>query len=50
VGGFVASVLKLLTNETLRRSMGRRGRKRAREHFDVNEMVDRYIRVYDSLR
>ena len=50
VGGFVASALKLLTNETLRRSMGRRGRKRAREHFDVNEMVDRYIRVYDSLR
>jgi N-acetyl-alpha-D-glucosaminyl L-malate synthase BshA len=50
VGGFVASVLKLLTNEALRRSMGRRGRKRAREHFDVNEMVDRYIRVYDSLR
>jgi len=50
VGGFVASVLKLLTNEPLRRSMGRRGRKRAREHFDVNEMVDRYIRVYDSLR
>lgn len=50
VGGFVASVLKLLTNESLRRSMGRRGRKRAREHFDVNEMVDRYIRVYDSLR
>ena len=48
--GFVASVLKLLGNEGQRRAMGRRGRKRAREKFSTDEMVDRYIKVYDSLR
>jgi N-acetyl-alpha-D-glucosaminyl L-malate synthase BshA len=48
--GFVASVLKLLTHERLRRTMGRRGRRVARERFSVDEMVDRYVRVYDSLR
>ena len=37
-------------NERLRRTMGRRARRVARERFSVDEMVDRYIRVYDSLR
>ena len=50
VSGFVASVLRLLGNETLRRAMGRRGRRRSRERFSTDEMVDKYIRVYDSLR
>ena len=50
VSGFVGSVLKLLTNEPLRRTMGRRGRRVARERFSADEMVSRYIRVYDSLR
>jgi len=50
VQGFVGSVLKLLTNEKLRRAVGRQARRIARERFDVNDMVDRYIRVYDSLR
>jgi N-acetyl-alpha-D-glucosaminyl L-malate synthase BshA len=50
VGGLVASSLKLLTNEPLRRSMGRRGRTRARERFSTDEMVERYIKVYESLR
>ncbi|HET7224347.1 MAG TPA: N-acetyl-alpha-D-glucosaminyl L-malate synthase BshA, partial [Candidatus Eisenbacteria bacterium] len=50
VPGFVSSVLKLLTNEPLRRTMGRRARRRAREKFGVDEMVDRYVKVYDSLR
>ena len=50
VPGFVGSVLKLLTNEPLRRAMGRRARRVARERFDVDDMVDRYIKVYDSLR
>jgi len=50
VAGFVSSVLKLLANEPLRRTMGRRGRRMARERFDVDDMVDRYIKVYDSLR
>jgi N-acetyl-alpha-D-glucosaminyl L-malate synthase BshA len=47
--GFVSSVLKLLTNDRLRNAMGRRGRRVARERFSVAEMVDRYVRVYDSL-
>ena len=50
VAGFVASVLKLLTNEPLRRALGRRARRRARDQFSTDEMVERYIRVYDSLR
>ena len=50
LAGFVASSLRLLTHERLRRTMGRRGRRVARERFSVDEMVDRYIRVYDSLR
>ena len=50
LAGFVASALKLLTHERLRRTMGRRGRRVARDRFSADEMVDRYIRVYDSLR
>jgi len=48
--GLVASVLKLLENEPLRRTMGRRARRTARERFSVEEMVGRYMRVYDSFR
>jgi N-acetyl-alpha-D-glucosaminyl L-malate synthase BshA len=48
--GFVASVLRLLTNDSLRRSMGRRARRVARERFNVDEMVSRYVKIYDSLR
>ena len=44
------SILKLLAHEDLRRAMGRRARRVARERFDVDDMVDRYIQVYDSLR
>jgi N-acetyl-alpha-D-glucosaminyl L-malate synthase BshA len=50
VAGFVTSVLRLLGNETLRRSMGRRARRVAIERFHPDEMVGRYIKVYDSLR
>jgi len=50
VAGFVSSVLKLLQNERLRRAMGRRARRVAKERFSVDEMVGRYLRVYDSLR
>jgi len=48
--GFVASVLQLLSNERLRRTMGRRARRVAKQRFSTDEMVDRYIRVYESLR
>ena len=50
VAGLVASSLRLLTNESLRRTMGRRGRMRARERFSTDEMVERYVKVYESLR
>jgi glycosyltransferase involved in cell wall biosynthesis len=50
VQGYVGSVLELLTHEKLRRAMGRRARRIARERFNVDDMVDRYIQVYDSLR
>jgi N-acetyl-alpha-D-glucosaminyl L-malate synthase BshA len=50
IAGFVASSLRLLTNERLRRSMGRRARAVARERFSPDEMVGRYVAVYDSLR
>jgi N-acetyl-alpha-D-glucosaminyl L-malate synthase BshA len=48
--GFVGSALRLLTHERLRRAMGRRARRAARERFAVDDVVERYIRVYDSLR
>ena len=50
VDGFVASVLRLLGNDSLRRDMGRRARRVASERFNVDDMVARYINVYDSLR
>ncbi|HEV2105460.1 MAG TPA: N-acetyl-alpha-D-glucosaminyl L-malate synthase BshA [Candidatus Eisenbacteria bacterium] len=49
VAGHVASVLKLLTNETLRRTMGRHGRRVARQRFSAEEMVQKYVQVYESL-
>jgi N-acetyl-alpha-D-glucosaminyl L-malate synthase BshA len=50
VAGYVNSALKLLGNESLRRTMGRRGRRVARERFTADEMVGRYVQVYESLR
>ncbi len=48
--GFVASVLKLLAQEPLRRRMGRAGRKVARKRFSADEMVARYLKIYESFR
>jgi len=50
VPGLTNSVLRLLTNESLRRAMGRRARRTVRERFDMDDMVSRYIQVYESLR
>jgi N-acetyl-alpha-D-glucosaminyl L-malate synthase BshA len=50
VAGYTASVLKLLANEGLRRTMGRRGRRVAMERFSAEEMVGKYVEVYESLR
>jgi len=49
VPGYVASVMKLLTNEPLRRAMGRRARREAKRRFSADEMVGRYMQVYDTL-
>jgi N-acetyl-alpha-D-glucosaminyl L-malate synthase BshA len=49
VSGQVQSVLKLLTNDSLRRTMGRRARREARKRFSAEEMVGRYVQVYESL-
>jgi N-acetyl-alpha-D-glucosaminyl L-malate synthase BshA len=48
--GFVSSVLRLLKDERLRRAMGRRARKVARQRFDVDDVVDQYVQVYETLR
>ena len=50
VAGYTASALKLLTNDTLRRTMGRRGRRVAMQRFGAEQMIERYVRVYESLR
>ncbi|MCE9628283.1 MAG: N-acetyl-alpha-D-glucosaminyl L-malate synthase BshA [Candidatus Eisenbacteria bacterium] len=50
VAGHTASVLKLLQNDTLRRTMGRRGRRVAMERFGAEEQIERYVQVYESLR
>lgn len=50
VAGHTASVLKLLQNDTLRRTMGRRGRRVAMERFSAEEMIEQYVQVYESLR
>jgi N-acetyl-alpha-D-glucosaminyl L-malate synthase BshA len=49
VAGYTSSVLKLLTQEPLRRTMGRRGRRVALERFGAEEMIGRYVKVYDSM-
>lgn len=48
--GFVASVLKLLAQEPLRRRMGRAGRRVARSRFTADEMVGQYLKLYESFR
>jgi len=50
VDGLVTSALHLLTHESARRTMGRNARRVARERFSVDEMVGRYVGVYESLR
>ena len=50
IAGFVASSLRLLEDDRLRHAIGRRARRAARARFSVEEMVGRYIKVYESLR
>ena len=48
--GFVSSILRLFAQEPLRRRMGRAGRRVARQRFTADEMVGRYLQVYESFR
>lgn len=48
--GFVSSILRLFAQEPLRRRMGRAGRGVARRRFTADEMVGRYLQVYESFR
>jgi N-acetyl-alpha-D-glucosaminyl L-malate synthase BshA len=48
--GFVSSILRLFAQEPLRRRMGRAGRRVARRRFTADEMVHRYLQVYESFR
>jgi len=48
--GFVSSVLRLFGQESLRRRMGRAGRRVARQRFTADEMVGRYLQVYETFR
>jgi N-acetyl-alpha-D-glucosaminyl L-malate synthase BshA len=50
VAGHTASVLKLLGNDSMRRAMGRRGRRVAIERFSAEPVIEQYVKVYESLR
>jgi len=43
-------VLRLLNDRELHRRMGRRARQAARQRFSIDEMVGRYMAVYESMR
>ena len=47
--GFSKAIGSLLGNRQLRESMGAAAARRAREHFDVTNMVRAYEEVYESL-
>ena len=47
--GFSKAMGSLLANHQLRESMGAAAARRAREHFDVTNMVRAYEEVYESL-
>jgi glycosyltransferase involved in cell wall biosynthesis len=47
--GFSKAMESLLSNRDLRRSMGAAAARRARERFDVANMVRAYEEVYESL-
>lgn len=44
-----AAILKLLDNETLRKSMGENGRRLAKDRFAWDKVVDKMIKVYNSV-
>jgi glycosyltransferase involved in cell wall biosynthesis len=49
-GAFAAAVAELLRDPERAREMGRRGRQRRREEFDIDVMVRRLEELYVRLR
>ena len=45
-GALAEAILRLLTDESLRRRMGEAGLARVRERFNVERMVDETLAVY----
>ncbi len=48
VTAYAGAIRKLATKEEIRRSLGRRNRERAEEHFSIDEMVRQYKDLYQS--
>jgi len=48
-GDLARGLREVLSDETLRRRLGRGARERARKHFSVQTMVDRHVEVYSEL-
>ena len=44
-----AAIRSFIENQTLRREMGKQGRRRAEEHFSLERMVENYEALYISL-
>lgn len=46
---FISAAEKLMDSKKLRTSMGRRGRKYAQEHFDIDSIADQFEHIVNSL-
>lgn len=49
VHALAEAILRLLSNEDLRQSMGKSGRKRVVEFFSFEQMVENFLRHYKNL-
>lgn len=49
VGGLVRAIVRLLSDETLQRALGRRARRHVEERFDPKASVDRLIALYEEV-
>jgi len=47
-GMFAAAVASYADNESLRQDHGAAGRRRVLEHFRIEQMADRYLKLYES--
>jgi glycosyltransferase involved in cell wall biosynthesis len=47
--GLANAICTLLANEDRRRSLGQAARQKARSQFNVRNMIDRHVRLYEEL-